>query len=393
MSEMLGKRREKIKELIRRLHRGEDPKKVKAQFKEVIKGVSAEEISLVEQELINEGIPPWEIQKLCEIHLQVFRESLKEETSLPPNHPIAILMEEHKILLQKAEQLKSLSESLKTSDNFDRLFSTIQEIKESENHYLREENVLFPYIEKHGVTQPPQIMWMEHDQIRTIKKELFSIVEDKNFKNSEELRGKFLATVSRLFDTLTSHFFKENNILFPTALKLITSDEWEKIKKGFDEIGYTYHHKIQKMEKIEADREKPFADGFIKFPTGELKIEELKAILNTLPIDITFIDKDDTVKYFNDVPDRIFIRTEAIIGRKVQLCHPQKSVHIVNKILDEFKTGKRNVAEFWIDFQGKYVYIRYFPVRDEKGNYLGCIEVTQDITHIKEIEGEKRLLD
>lgn len=393
MSEMLGKRREKIKELIRRLHRGEDPKKVKAQFKELIKGISAEEISLVEQELINEGIPPWEIQKLCEVHLQVFRESLREETSLPPDHPIAILMEEHRIFLEKAQELKNLSENLQISDNFDRIFSMVQELKESENHYHREENVLFPYIEKHGVTQPPQIMWMEHDQIRAIKGEIYSTVEDKNFKSSEELHRKLSIAASRLFDTLTSHFFKENNILFPTALKLITASEWEKIKKGFDEIGYTYHRAIDKREEEVLEERESISEGIIRFPTGELKIEELKAILDTIPVDITFIDRDDTVKYFNDAPERIFIRTEAIIGRKVQLCHPQKSVHMVNKILDEFKSGKREVAEFWIDFQGKYVYIRYFPVRDRKGNYLGCIEVTQDITHIKELEGEKRLLD
>ena len=393
MSELIGKRREKLKELIRKLHRGEDPKKVKAQFKEIIKGVTAEEVAMVEQELINEGIPPKEIQKLCEVHLEVFRENLREESHLPQDHPVAILMEEHKVFIDKVQQLKALAENIQTTKNFDTIYRMLKELKESENHYLREENVLFPYIEKHGVTQPPQIMWMEHNQIREIKKAIYTTAENENFRTSVELQGKFFTLVSRLLDTLASHFFKENKILFPAALKLITAEEWEKIRKGFDEIGYCCVHPHGAAEHTHEEESFEFKRGKIKLPTGEFTIEELEAILNTVPFDITFIDKDDTVKYFNNVPERIFVRTEAVIGRKVQLCHPQKSVHIVNKILDDFKSGKRNVAEFWIQYEGKFVHIRYFPVRDYKGNYLGCIEVTQDITHIKELEGEKRLLE
>jgi PAS domain S-box-containing protein len=131
----------------------------------------------------------------------------------------------------------------------------------------------------------------------------------------------------------------------------------------------------------------------LQFETGSLSKEEMEAILNTLPVDITFVDKDDTVKYFNKAEKRIFVRTKAVIGRKVQLCHPQKSIHIVNRILDSFKTGKKDVAEFWIQAKNRLIHIRYFAVRDENGKYLGTMEVTQDITDIKEIEGEKRLLD
>ncbi|MCP2598365.1 PAS domain-containing protein, partial [Candidatus Aminicenantes bacterium AC-335-L06] len=133
-------------------------------------------------------------------------------------------------------------------------------------------------------------------------------------------------------------------------------------------------------------------ENLIKFETGSLSREEIEGIFNTLPIDITFVDKEDTVRYFSQSKERIFTRTKAVIGRKVQQCHPQKSIHIVNQILEDFKKGKREVAEFWINFQGRLIYIRYFPVRNEKGEYLGCLEVTQDISDIKKIEGEKRLL-
>jgi len=134
-------------------------------------------------------------------------------------------------------------------------------------------------------------------------------------------------------------------------------------------------------------------EGILKFETGSLSKEEVEAILNTLPMDVTFVDKEDAVKYFSKAEKRIFARTKAIIGRKVQLCHPQKSVHIVNKILDAFKKGKKDVAEFWIQKDNRLIHIRYFAVRDKDKKYLGTMEVTQDITDIKKIEGEKRLLD
>ena len=135
------------------------------------------------------------------------------------------------------------------------------------------------------------------------------------------------------------------------------------------------------------------SERLLRFEAGTLSKDELEAILNTLPADITFVDKEDTVRYFSKSEKRIFVRTKAIIGRKVQKCHPQKSIHIVNKILDSFKSGKKDVAEFWIQKDNRLVHIRYFPVRNKDGKYLGTIEVTQDITDLKKIEGEKRLLD
>ncbi len=134
-------------------------------------------------------------------------------------------------------------------------------------------------------------------------------------------------------------------------------------------------------------------EDVIDLDTGELNQREIKAIMNTLPIDVTFVDKDDTVRYFNRPEERIFPRTKSVIGRRVQMCHPQKSLHVVNRILQDFREGKRDVAEFWINVKGRLIYIRYFAVRDRNGEYLGTLEVTQDITEIKKIEGEKRLLD
>jgi len=135
------------------------------------------------------------------------------------------------------------------------------------------------------------------------------------------------------------------------------------------------------------------SEGLLRFETGTLSKDEIETILNTLPVDITFVDKEDTVKYFNKSEERIFVRTKSVIGRKVQKCHPQKSIHIVDKIVESFRNSKKDVAEFWIQKGNRLVHIRYFPVRNKDGKYLGTIEVTQDITDLKKIEGEKRLLD
>jgi hypothetical protein len=137
----------------------------------------------------------------------------------------------------------------------------------------------------------------------------------------------------------------------------------------------------------------PAPEGVLQFETGSLSKEEIEAILNSLPVDISFVDANDAVKYFNKAEKRIFVRTKAVIGRKVQLCHPQKSVHIVNKIIEAFKAGKKDVAEFWITMNNRLIHIRYFAVRDKNGKYLGTLEVTQDLTDLKKIEGQNRLLD
>lgn len=140
------------------------------------------------------------------------------------------------------------------------------------------------------------------------------------------------------------------------------------------------------------EKKEPGMEGTVTFETGSLSKEEIEAIFHALPVDITFVDKDDTVRFFSESKDRIFVRTKVVIGRKVQQCHPQKSLHVVNQLLEDFRGGRRDVGEFWLNHEGRLILIQYFPIRKKNGEYLGCIEVTQDITGIKKIEGEKRLL-
>jgi hypothetical protein len=408
MSGLTENKKRMLKELIKQLHVGASPSEVKERFKQVLEGISPLEIAKIEQDLIKEGIPREEIQRLCDVHLAVFREQLeKQKPELPSSHPINILMEEHKIMLQLAEKLSTIANRVQPTSDISHVEHNIRHLKhiaedfvDSEKHYLREENVLFPFLEKHGITEPPAMMWKEHNQIREEKKRLHNIIENRNALSFQDFKKQLGETARSLGNLLSSHFFKENNILFPASLRVVTNEEWKEIRRGFDEIGYccfTPEHLTAIPKAEEAEKRKPEAvlapEGLLRFETGTLSKEEVEAILNTLPVDITFVDKEDTVRYFNQSEERIFVRTKAVIGRKVQQCHPQKSIHIVNKILDSFKSGKKDVAEFWIQKGNRLVHIRYFPVRNRDGEYLGTMEVTQDITDIKKIEGEKRLLD
>jgi hypothetical protein len=240
---------------------------------------------------------------------------------------------------------------------------------------------------------------MDHKQIREKKRQLHELVEKWNTMRFPDFKRDLGEAAKPLCSLLPSHFFKENNILFPTALQVITSKEWEETRKEFDEIGYCplTPPQLTAKPRIEAEKKETemrlAPEGMLQFENGKLTKEEIEAVLDALPIDITFVDKDDAVKYFNKAERRIFVRTKSVIGRKVQLCHPQKSVHIVNKIVESFKTGKKDVAEFWIKVNNRLIHIRYFAVRDENGKYLGTMEVTQDLTDIKKIEGERKLLD
>jgi PAS domain S-box-containing protein len=394
-----------LKEAIKQLHNGVPPQEVKQKFKKVLEGTSAEDIARIEQELVQEGMPREELQRLCDVHLAVFADQVqKQELYLQPGHPINILMEEHKILLKHAERLETLVKMIDEAcdivyvgDALKEIQNIVKDFGDSENHYLREENALFPIMEKHGITEPPAIMWSEHNQIREIKKNLRNLVEKWNTMPFADFKTKLDEAAKPVCSLLPSHYYKENNILFPAALQVITNREWEKIRKDFDEIGYCCFTPKELIAEVKVEEQETeevaMPKGTLQFENGSLAKEEIEAIFDTLPIDISFVDKYDAVKYFNKAEKRIFIRTKSVIGRKVQLCHPQKSVHIVNKIIQAFKNGEKNVAEFWITMNDRLVHIRYFAVRGKHGEYLGTMEITQDLTDIKKIEGQKRLLD
>ncbi len=405
MSKLSKDRKDTLKEIIKQLHEGVPPEEVKEKFGKFLEGVGAEEIAGIEQELVQEGMPREELQRLCDVHLAVFKDQLqKQELHIPSWHPISILIEEHKIMLEHAEKLGAITKMIEEAcdvvhvgDELKELQNIIKHLVEAEKHYLREENVLFPTVEKHGITEPPAIMWTEHNRIREIEKKLDMLVDKWNEMSFYEFKTKLSETAEPFCSMLPSHFSKENNILFPASLQVVTPEEWRDARKEFDEIGYccfTPQRMIAAMHETKQEQKVPdVAEDVLSFDAGSLTKDEIEGILDSLPVDISFIDREDSVKYFNKAEKRIFVRTKAVIGRKVQLCHPEKSVQIVNRIIEAFKAGKKDVAEFWITLGGRLVHIRYFAVRDKNGRYLGTMEMTQDLTDLKKVEGEKRLLD
>lgn len=398
MSEFLsdmGQKKEQLKKMIKMLHDGADIEQMKILFKKEFGNVMPHQISMLEEELIKEGMPAEEVHRLCQLHIDLFRESIDAgRVDVPLGHPLYILYTEHSRLLEFAQNLVESATKLidaPTPDVFARLQQLVGFFKESAVHYLREENVLFPVLEKYGVTQPPKIMWMEHDNIRAIEKGMFETTDALAKCITKELSHTLQTHAIKLSETLADHFYKENNILFPTSYKFFNDDDWKLVKQEFDDIGYMSYSPVAERRRVEGTATR-VEDNTIELETGKLTLEQLTAMLDTMPVDFTFIDKDDVVRYFNNAPDRIFVRSKAVIGRTVQNCHPDKSIHVVNRLLDEMKAGKRNKAEFWITLNGRLIYITYYAVR-RNGEYMGCLEVTQNITDIQKITGQKRLLD
>jgi PAS domain S-box-containing protein len=384
-----GDKKELIKRMLKELHECDDSERVKEDFKEVLRTTSAEEIARIEDELVRDGMPREKLHSMCDLHLAVFKESIEgASVEAPPGHPLGILMEEHRLMLDLATRLKAEAEAAAAAKSHAEARPHVHgakdivgHIRASENHYLREENVIFPYLEK----------------IRELKRTVSGIADTLGPEaNIPEVAARLERAALALAEMLSTHFYKENNILFPTAMRALTDEEWLFARAQFDEIGFTSFYPNPPAWHAGDASPGPSRDapaGMVPLEPGPLSLNELESILNSLPVDISFVDTEHRVRYFNETPERIFTRTKAVIGRTVEGCHPDKSLHVVNKILDDLAAGKRDKAEFWIELGGRLVHIRYFPVRDRKGQYLGCLEVTQDLTELKKIEGQKRLLD
>ncbi len=395
----LEERKQLLKDLIRRLHAGAESNELKDEFAQILKEIGPSEISEIEEELIKDGMEKEKIRSLCDIHLAIFKDTIEsQKIEVEPGHPVHILLKEHEFVKKVVGEISSILPEAGDTEGFDktalkRIGQLLAHLREYEKHKVREENTLFPYLEKHAMTGPPSIMWAEHDEQRKKIKLTEKTLASEASTSHQEFTRNLVSHLHDLTTLIPNHFYKEENILFPTALKLFSDEEWKEIKASMDDLGYCDFTPAEAIGGIvETAKPAEKMGDRIVFETGSLSGKELEAMLNSMPVDITFVDANDEVRYFSQTKDRIFPRTKTIIGRKVQHCHPQKSVHVVNQILDDFRNGRKDAAEFWLQMGEMTIYIRYFAVRDESEDYLGCLEVTQDIAPIKRIEGEKRLL-
>jgi DUF438 domain-containing protein len=398
-------RQEILKGIIRDLHDGVDMEVLKKRFRELIHGVEAPEIAKMEQELMNEGLPPEEIKRLCDVHVEIFKEALEvqDRPQPPPGHPIHTFMKENRasedIMSETSILIGRLGHPPGTEafkEHRQALGALIEQLSEIDTHYTRKENQLFPMLEAHHFTGPSQVMWSIHDDIRSHLKQAR---EAFNQENPQQTADALKEAIQAMRDMI----YKEEHILFPTSLDMLSDSEWVKVKQGESDIGFAWvvPDKGWPEEIREAPAEVPpepvdvvkDVAGALGLDTGRMNLEQINLMLTHLPVDLTFVDEHDRVAYYSEGPERIFPRSPAIIGREVRNCHPPKSVHVVNKILDAFKSGSRDTAEFWIELGGKFIYIRYFAVRDADGYYRGTLEVSQDLTQIRKLEGQQRLLD
>jgi PAS domain S-box-containing protein len=403
MTEISNKQKKKeiMKDIIRKLHEGLTIEEAKERFEKEIGTVSSTEIAEIEQSLIDEGLSPEKIKKFCNVHALLFQSALEKsiikETS--PSHPVYLFKLENREIEKIVDSLKKLKEEREEElpGTKQKLNDLLNELRGIDVHYKRKELVLFPFLEKQGFTGPSKVMWGKDNEVRDLLKKAISSVEE--IKDTKDLEPYSKNSLDPLIEEVTGMIFKEENILFPTCLEKLSANDWVEILKESDQVGYVFVQKPKETEALVKDlksallEEPVFEDDEISFPTGKLRLKELMSVLNTLPVDITFVDNEDKVRYFSDSKERIFLRTKSVIGIKVQNCHPPQSLETVEKILDSFKEGKRDTADFWINVEGKFVYIRYFAMRDEAGSYLGTLEVSQDLTEIKKLEGEKRLDD
>ncbi|MEK5024924.1 DUF438 domain-containing protein [Paenibacillus sp. FSL M7-1046] len=401
------RRQAMLKEIIKELHAGKSVEEVKARFAEAVGDVTVAEISAMEHSLMTEeGIPVAEVQRLCSVHTAIFKGSIEQihRSSNPeeqPGHPVHTFKLENREIERLVNfRLELHAGKFLKNDSEEIIFKLLEDLSlllDLDKHYSRKENLLFPYLEKYGIYGPTKVMWGVDDGIRAMIKEAKAALSQYNGQ-AEDI-GVMLTNI---IQEVNEMIFKEENILLPMALDKLTEDEWVKIARESDEIGFCLTAPEQEWIPERADEPEGAAvqsetvgespQGFIRFETGLLSLHQLETVLNHLPVDLTFIDENDVVRYFSHGKERIFARTKAVIGRTVQNCHPPQSVHVVEKLLEDFKAGRKDAEDFWIAIKDKFIYIRYFAVRDEAGRYMGTLEFTQNIAPIRALEGQKRIL-
>lgn len=408
MSELINNQQMRIqtlKEVILHLHRGEAPADVRDRLKDLVAEVDASEIAAMEQQLMADGMSHEEVKSMCDLHADVLKDVMAEPRApkmLPAGHPIEQFRQENQALaaaIQTAKlrvaSLASLADAITPRSERLSVLEAFQPLMDVEKHFRRKEQLVFSVLERHGTSGPSKVMWGKDDEARELLKAALTALREETLTGSE-LKLLKETVLEPALTALDGMIYKEENILFPMTLGLFTEEEWGEIFHQSAEYGWCLvvpgtDYQPPQSKVVRDALQLPPAKA-VQFPSGTLSFEQLLGLFNTLPVDLTFVDAEDRVAFFSEGPDRVFERSRAIVGRAVQNCHPPKSVHIVEKILSDFKAGTQSVAEFWIQMQGKFIHIRYFAIRSETGAYLGTLEVTQDLTRLRALQGDRRLL-
>jgi DUF438 domain-containing protein len=406
MSELINNsrvRKEKLKLLILKLHHGGSEESVHNELLLSLSQIPYGEVVEVEQELINEGLPESEILDLCDAHSAVLegRVDLSALKPVSEGHPVDVFRKENEEIRRVTNSIFVLIfEVIHGSD--EAMHSKIMQLRglfndlyDVDKHYQRKEYLLFPFLEKQKITGPPIVMWGKHDEIRDLIKGSIEVL-----KNPEISKDEFEAVADIVLRVAAKGaqemITKEEEILFPMALDTLSEEDWYEISIQSLDFGFCLYDPVivwrPEWAKELTINESQKTGSNIQLPSGSLSAEEVMSILNTLPVDITFVDKENKVKYFSQNAERIFKRNRSILNRDVRHCHPPASAHIVDKIIDDFKSCRQTRAPFWINMGGKMIHIEYFALRNDKGEYLGTLEVSHNVSTYRELEGEQRIL-
>ena len=314
-----------------------------------------------------------------------------DTTALPEGHPVQVYFQEREIIYKLLEELSEVD----PAEDIQKYINVFNQLDTIEKRFARKENQLFPFLEKKGWVGPSQGMWSFHDNLREQIRLIRYYIKTSNPE-------KITVNTPFLVDGIYRLMHVEETVLFPNALDLLEEKDWIAMRSGEEEIGWMLPKTPAPFPAVEyihpsedfTPRELSFSlENTSHYDEGYMTVEQVNLLFKTMPLDLTYVDENDRVIFYNRGEERVFPRSAGIIGREVKFCHPPKSVGTVLKILDEFRKGTKSESSFWINYKERLIYIRYFAVRHADKNYKGVIEISQDITDIKKIEGEKRLLD
>jgi len=378
-----------LKKYVMELHQGGNPEDLYHQYKEDIDSVTPQETFTIFNDLLDDKLKADDVLVFIEHAIDAFEKSLSayQYDDIHNYKFLKDLKDENDALLHRIDEIEKLLENDDLNTVLNELSQKADELGAFIPHYVKKETILFPYMEKNddkfvGVS----IMWALHDVVRNRLKKVTGIKDEAKI-DSAKIRHRFAA----LFKSMRGLTNQEKLILFPSAIETLSKEEWEEMYKQSFEYTFPFINKVADVDHVEEKVD--YGDYLLKTETGELTFNQIVRILDTLTIDLTFVDENNKVRYFSKAKDRFFPRSPAVIGREVKNCHPPDSVHVVEKIVEEFKNGTKDVAKFWIDLKGKKILIQFFALRDQDNNYKGVLEIAQDITEIQKLEGERRLLD
>ncbi len=414
---------EALKEIIRSIHRGASIEELKKKYGQILSRISPFEIPLIEQQLVNEGMPVSEILKLCDLHVELFREHLmgRSLSGVPEGHPLDLLVRENEHILRYAEVLSTYAGALlKAGDEEARrrilgnLRDILGELRKIRTHYRKNQMLIFPYLERRGIVAVPRVLWGREDQVIVKLRELYTLLEQAE-REPEKYAARLAEEAVALSREIGELVFRENKILYPATWALFSEGEWAAIHEIAKDIGYIVEltaewkpsakpvlpyeisgevteeqverlppeFRAAALKTMKPDPYRVRRKGDLELETGFVSKEELEAIFKVLPIELTYADAEDRVRLFTkNLYHKGFPRTKTILSRRIEFCHPPRLEHLVRSVVDDLKAGKYDHREFWTRQGDRILRVLIAAVRGRDGEYLGTLEIVEDLTDV-----------